>query len=1217
MLRSKKVRSSRRLDEEWAAKEAEDEKSKKKIKKTRSSISLGKMKPVDGMMVEEDPKKLKASAPSKIIKDKHSSEKISAKKSSSSSSKSQHQKIKVQFEIVFVGLRNLPTKMHEDGSSVLVRWKSSTKRKQKEKTTTASGQSVRSKAETQAAVVKPTGRAGWEGVGSPDGETFVFEENLKYEANAKKFDSKTIELVLKEIKGKKKNHLYKLKVDVGEFAHNGSTTRKEIAFGGGGKSKDEGPILTVIFRARWLMIDNKVLVKKYGAGENGQQQEDYDLLTVDEGDMSESEAETDTDFSESESDMSESESDLGSDSESDSGGSSRQRKKSRSGGGGKKASSAELEKATKAAKKLEARCKQLETILLETKRELAEKKADNIQLQRQLKEKEDQLQQLTASSTSAKSSSGSIRLSGGGGGDLKKAVDERDRKIERLEASLKGKDDEIKAVKSLFQAEIEELKKNKKRREAEDDDDDDDDDGDDQEEEWQMKVDRAAALFDFKARNDQEISLTKDEEFYVTDRDPFGVGTFASEWWRVVRRNKDVRTSDASDPGRGRQEGLAPITYFRITRPAQKELSFKVSTKKASAIAELQRHCGFAGAAAANGGSPKAKKSKKEKKAAQSPTKKNESEDEDDGGQGEGDDDSGSKLKSLQKDRPMQSGKRLPSRFLSLRKKTKDRAKLGDHLGGNGDNGGDNKSSPGKKKNADDHHQQQLRESDVVSVKAKEVYITSDAETNRVLGDLQKEREWRDVIEKAVYCADFTQFVAIAAGPSFSSSSASTPTRAGAMRRSNGNKSQKPRSYNSYSSGDSAESDSDSDDSTSSSRSSRRGGDEDDDEREEKMLAGVHELVAYIKTRKVFEDPETSLSFVRPLRTALRATVQRSKGDFRGLASVLAFTTALLHCLKTQKNYLHLPPFSDDRDKFFQALFVDPKEKGIATFTEDVARRKKLFKLARKKVDGLTEAEERGLGSYKLIVRSLVVLVLEIYLALLRAVEKEIGPQMVPAMLEQPPDFFHLFMNKSKNHFTYTRPEEVMTQLTRLHSAMVAAGVWGAIIRQFFVDVYQAINARLFNAVIERSDLCTSANGFQIKTAISHLTQWADNTRFLDPVATKKQLAHITEVTSLLVLDMSVLSNESDVRDAFPTLSPKQLLHLASSFQPDSSSSGGVPRDALDVLKKMAARARPTTSAPSSPSLKLDPDVPPLVPTKDEYRRIPTTADVLMAACRK
>jgi hypothetical protein len=51
-----------------------------------------------------------------------------------------------------------------------------------------------------------------------------------------------------QIKGKKKNHLSKLKVDVGEFAHNGSTTKKEIVFANGKSSKsakDEGPILTV------------------------------------------------------------------------------------------------------------------------------------------------------------------------------------------------------------------------------------------------------------------------------------------------------------------------------------------------------------------------------------------------------------------------------------------------------------------------------------------------------------------------------------------------------------------------------------------------------------------------------------------------------------------------------------------------------------------------------------------------------------------------------------------------------------------------------------------------------------------------------------------------------------------------------------------------------------------------------------------------------------
>jgi FtsZ-binding cell division protein ZapB len=259
--------------------------------------------------------------------------------------------------------------------------------------------------------------------------------------------------------------------------------------------------------------------------------------------MSESEAETDTDFSESESDMSvwsspprpilslslagwlsmpalgrsanaqhaltfvrgivqESESDAGSDAESDSDNSSSKSRKSKKGD------------KSKQTKKLEARCKQLETILLETKRELAEKKVDILQLQRQLKEKESMLliSSPSASSGSIRSSSGSS--SSGSGGDLKKAIEERDLKIERLEASLKGKDDEIKAVKSLFQTEIEELRRKNKtttssrKAVAEDTDDDGDEEDDDREEEWQMRVDRAAALYDFKARNDQEISLT-------------------------------------------------------------------------------------------------------------------------------------------------------------------------------------------------------------------------------------------------------------------------------------------------------------------------------------------------------------------------------------------------------------------------------------------------------------------------------------------------------------------------------------------------------------------------------------------------------------------------------------------------------------------------------------------------------------------------------------
>lgn len=47
-----------------------------------------------------------------------------------------------------------------------------------------------------------------------------------------------------QIKGKKKNHLYKTKVDVGEFAHHGSTTKQEIAFGKA-SAKETVPVLTV------------------------------------------------------------------------------------------------------------------------------------------------------------------------------------------------------------------------------------------------------------------------------------------------------------------------------------------------------------------------------------------------------------------------------------------------------------------------------------------------------------------------------------------------------------------------------------------------------------------------------------------------------------------------------------------------------------------------------------------------------------------------------------------------------------------------------------------------------------------------------------------------------------------------------------------------------------------------------------------------------------
>ncbi len=85
-----------------------------------------------------------------------------------------------------------------------------------------------------------------------------------------------------------------------------------------------------------------------------------------------------------------------------------------------------------------------------------------------------------------------------------------------------------------------------------------------------MKSYLVSAAFDFRARNDKEISFSKGEKFYVVDKDPFGVGPFASEWYKVIRKLS----------GSGPKEGLAPSNYFKVLRLGQKEMPFRLSTKR-------------------------------------------------------------------------------------------------------------------------------------------------------------------------------------------------------------------------------------------------------------------------------------------------------------------------------------------------------------------------------------------------------------------------------------------------------------------------------------------------------------------------------------------------------------------------------------------------------------------------------------------------------------
>jgi len=102
------------------------------------------------------------------------------------------EKVKVRFELVLVHLCNLPTKLHDSGSRVLVRWKTSSSRKK-----AGADNALQNKAETQAVEVGADGRASWE----EGGEKFLFEESLKYDQINKSFSAKRfIELVIKEVR---------------------------------------------------------------------------------------------------------------------------------------------------------------------------------------------------------------------------------------------------------------------------------------------------------------------------------------------------------------------------------------------------------------------------------------------------------------------------------------------------------------------------------------------------------------------------------------------------------------------------------------------------------------------------------------------------------------------------------------------------------------------------------------------------------------------------------------------------------------------------------------------------------------------------------------------------------------------------------------------------------------------------------------------------------
>jgi len=125
---------------------------------------------------------------------------------------------------------------------------------------------------------------------------------------------------------------------------------------------------------------------------------------------------------------------------------------------------------------------------------------------------------------------------------------------------------------------------------------------------------------------------------------------------------------------------------------------------------------------------------------------------------------------------------------------------------------------------------------------------------------------------------------------------------------------------------------------------------------------------------------------------------------------------------------------------------------------------------------------------------------------------------------------------------TEPRIARVLEVLQELLDACNSQRTAGSVIRQLFRQVFHGVDARLFNALLQRGELCTYGNGIAIKLGLSRLREWARGAGVGGEA--EEQLAHIAQAADVLCVPKEVLL-EADVRERVcPGLTLHQLKYL-------------------------------------------------------------------------
>ena len=111
------------------------------------------------------------------------------------------------------------------------------------------------------------------------------------------------------------------------------------------------------------------------------------------------------------------------------------------------------------------------------------------------------------------------------------------------------------------------------------------------------------------------------------------------------------------------------------------------------------------------------------------------------------------------------------------------------------------------------------------------------------------------------------------------------------------------------------------------------------------------------------------------------------------------------------------------------------------------------------------------------------------------------------------------------------------------------------VIHYILESLFDYINATVFNTIMDSQNSFSATFGFNLKLAISHLT---NSVRNISPFGdlleffSKDRLVELTEISNVLVIlpnsSKDLLRNENDLRTCFPSLNINQIRFITNQF---------------------------------------------------------------------